>query len=87
MDNAKLYALEEEIRDYDARLIREAERLVYLKAHGELWKRLDAEIGFMDTLQAHRRIVLAEYSRAGGKVKDLHNFGAHVDDGEEANAS
>ena len=72
-------ALEHEIRDYDARLIREAERLVYLRQKGADWRALDAQVGFMDTLQAHRRGVLAEYARRGGKVRDLNVFGTHVD--------
>lgn len=74
----KLANLEEEIRDYDARLIREARRLIYLHEQGETWLNIDKEIGFMDTLQAHRRGVLYAYRKAGGHVKDLHDFGAHA---------
>ena len=70
--------LEEVIRDYDARLIREARRLIYLDEHGETWLNIDKEIGFMDPLQAHRRGVLYAYRNAGGHVKDLHDFGAHA---------
>lgn len=84
----KLANLEAEIRDYDARLIREARRLIYLDEHGETWLNIDKEIGFMDTLQAHRRGVLYAYSNAGGHVKDLHDFGAHaVATAEEEEAS
>lgn len=80
--------LEEVIRDYDARLIREARRLIYLDEHGETWLNIDKEIGFMDTLQAHRRGVLYAYRNAGGHVKDLHDFGAHaVATAEEEGAS
>lgn len=85
MDN-KLQDIENRIREYDDRLIREAERLVYLHREGATWLELDATVGFMDTLQAHRRLVLSEYSRAGGRVVDVHNFGAHVQNDEEGEA-
>lgn len=85
---AKLTDLEMEIRDYDARMIREARRLIYLYEHGETWLNIDKEIGFMDTLQAHRRGVLYAYRNAGGHVKELHDFGAHaVATAEEEEAS
>lgn len=70
--------LEMEIRDYDDRILRECRRLLFLYEHGETWLGIEKEIGFMDTLQAHRRGVLYAYKNAGGHVKDLHNFGAHA---------
>lgn len=74
----KLTDLEMEIRDYDDRILRECRRILYLYEHGETWFNIDKEIGFMDTLQAHRRGVLYAYRNAGGHVKDLHDFGAHA---------
>lgn len=76
---ARLGDLEKVIRDYDDRLIREARRLVYLYDRGEAWPKLDKEVGYMDTLQAHRRLCLSEYHRLGGRVANAHNFGAHVE--------
>lgn len=78
-----LRPIEEQIREYDARLVKCARALVEKADAGADWEALDAEVGFMDILQAHRRGVLAEYSRRGGKVKDLCAFGARVE-GENA---
>lgn len=74
----KLANLEAEIRDYDDRILRECRRILYLYEHGETWLNIDKEIGFMDTLQAHRRSVMYAYHNAGGHVKNLHDFGAHA---------
>lgn len=74
----KLTDLEMEIRDYDDRILRECRRILYLYEHGETWLNIDKEIGFMDTLQAHRRGVLYAYRNAGGHVNNLHDFGAHA---------
>jgi len=70
--------LEKEIQDYDARLIREAKRLLFLQEQGDNWRNLDKQIGVMDELQAHRRIILARYHALGGDVVNVHNFGAYV---------
>ena len=70
--------LEEVIRDYDARLIREMKRIIYIEEHGADWLQIEELIGFMDKLQAHRRGTLYAYKNAGGHVKDLHDFGAHA---------
>lgn len=78
--------MEAMIREYDARLVECGRRVACLSDHGAKWLTIDAEIGFMDTLQAHRRAVLSEYRRAGGSVKDLYTFGAHVIEGEVTGA-
>lgn len=70
--------LEEVIRDYDARLIREMKRIIYIEEHGADWLQIEELIGFMDKMQRHRRGTLYAYKNAGGYVKDLHDFGAHA---------
>lgn len=46
---------------------------------GTDWKGIDVTVGFLETLMRRRRVILGAYQQAGGRVKDLNHFGAHVE--------
>ena len=76
--NEKLVPMVRELMGWQDRLIQCARELVDKADAGAKFTEIDAHIGYMDILQRHRRSVLWEYSRAGGHVIDVNNFGAHI---------
>ena len=75
----RLAPMVREIMGYQGRLIKCARELVDMADAGADFIALDAQIGFMDILQTHRRGVLWEHKRHGGAVKDVENYGAHIE--------
>lgn len=73
--------LEKELRDIDGHIVKVARELADAIDKGSDWKDIDVTVGFLETLMRRRSVILSEYARAGGKVKDLNTFGACVEAG------
>lgn len=71
--------LEQSLREIDGHIVKVAGELADAIDHGADWKNIDVTVGFLETLMRRRSVILSEYARAGGKVKDLNTFGAHVE--------
>lgn len=76
MDKA---TIEAQIREIDGHIANVARELVDAIDAGADWQDIDVTVGFLDKLLRRRRVILNEYFRAGGRVKDLRSFGAHVE--------
>lgn len=76
MDKA---VIEAQLRDIDGHIVKVARELADAIDAGADWKGIDVTVGFLETLMRRRSVILSEYARAGGRVKDLNSFGAHVE--------
>ena len=70
--------LEQSLREIDGHIVKVARELADAIENGADWKDIDVTVGFLETLMRRRSVILSEYARAGGRVKDLNTFGAHV---------
>lgn len=77
--NEALTPMVRELLGYQDRIIKCARDLVAMAEVFAPFEQIDAQIGFMDILQRHRRGVLWEYKRQGGRVKDVDTYGAHIE--------
>ena len=71
--------MEQSLREIDGNIIKVARELADAIDAGADWKGIDVTVGFLETLMRRRRVILSEYARAGGRVKELNTFGAHVE--------
>ena len=71
--------MEQNLREIDGHIVKVARELAGAIDHGADWKNIDVTVGFLETLMRRRSVILSEYARAGGRVKDLNTFGAHVE--------
>ena len=71
--------MEQNLREIDGHIVKVAKELADAIDKGADWKGIDVTVGFLETLMRRRSVILSEYARAGGKVKDLNTFGAHVE--------
>ena len=70
--------LEQSLREIDGHIVKVARELADAIDAGANCVDIDVNVGFLETLMRRRSVILSEYARAGGKVKDLNTFGAHV---------
>lgn len=71
--------LEDNLREIDGQIVKVARELADAIDTGTDWKGIDVTVGFLETLMRRRRVILGAYQQAGGRVKDLYTFGAHVE--------
>lgn len=71
--------LEDNLREIDGHIVKVARELADAIDKDADWKGIDVTVGFLETLMRRRSVILSEYARAGGRVKDLNTFGAHVE--------
>ena len=71
--------MEQSLREIDGHIVKVARELADAIDNGHDWKDIDVAVGFLETLMRRRSVILSEYARAGGRVKDLNTFGAHVE--------
>ena len=72
-------AIETELRDIDGHIVKVARELADAIDAGADWKGIDVTVGFLETLMRRRRVIMGEYAKAGGRVKDVYTFGTHVE--------
>ena len=70
--------MEQSLREIDGNIVKVARELADAIDAGADWKGIDVTVGFLETLMRRRRVILSEYARAGGRVKELNTFGAAV---------
>lgn len=71
--------MEAQLRDIDAHIVKVARELADAIDAGANWQGIDVTVGFLETLMRRRSVILHEYKKAGGRVKDLNTFGASVE--------
>lgn len=71
--------MEQSLREIDGHIVKVARELADAIDAGANWVDIDVTVGFLETLMRRRSVILSEYARAGGRVKDLNTFGAHVE--------